>query len=433
VQMSVRRIGIGLWALVLVAFALRIGHCAATRGLGQIGPGGYLEYTVTARRLLMHGTMVSPLPLDDSCTAPSYFMPPGYVGLVAGVYGLFGTETFTSVLILQIINAASSALAAALAFAVARRICGPPAAWIAAVITAINPLLIGHNEKIWDTSVFTLGVILCVWVSARLGAGPMSWKRGLAFGLVLGALALLNPALTIAYPFLVLWPLSRHYGWRIWPIVRGGLAAVCGWLIAVTPWSIRNYIQFGELTYVRGGYLFMLWIGVCPEADASPDAVFRRNSPMSNPDPGLQAKVTGPNSERDFINECGERAKAAIRADPWRLARLVGLRIVDYWAGTVFTHAPPGAGGWPRSRARAAAAVFLSGEVLIAALCLLIRRRITSELRWLVATVLLFSLVYCFTYVMARYRAPSEPIVAVIVAVSIVESARWWAARRHPA
>jgi hypothetical protein len=154
---------------------------------------------------------------------------------------------------------------------------------------------------------------------------------------------------------------------------------------------------------------------------------------MSNPDPELQAQVTGPHGEQVFVKECARRAKAAIRDDPGRLARLVGLRIVDYWAGTLFTHVAPDESGWPRSRPRAAAAVFLSGEVLIAALCLLIRRRINTDLRWLLATVILFSLVYCLTYVMARFRAPSEPIVAVIVAVSFVELARWWSARRHPA
>jgi hypothetical protein len=107
--MSAKRINVSLWTLVLVAFGLRVGYCAVTRGLGQVGEG-YLEYTVTARRLLLHGTMVSPLPLDDSCSAPSYLMPPGYVGLVTAVYWLFGPETFAAVLIVQIINAAASAL-----------------------------------------------------------------------------------------------------------------------------------------------------------------------------------------------------------------------------------------------------------------------------------------------------------------------------------
>ena len=62
--MSAKRINVSLWTLVLVAFGLRVGYCAVTRGLGQVGEG-YLEYTVTARRLLLHGTMVSPLPLDE--------------------------------------------------------------------------------------------------------------------------------------------------------------------------------------------------------------------------------------------------------------------------------------------------------------------------------------------------------------------------------
>ena len=338
--MSSRQAHVCLWSLVVLAFAIRIAYCAAGNDLGHTSyPTEYWghEYIITAERLLEHGTMVSPLPTDDSGSTPSCLMPPGYVGLVAGVYRLFGTNTFAATLILQVINALSTSLAVPVVFLVARRISGPPAAWLAAVIATVNPALIGLTPRIWDTSLFALCAIVCVWVSLRLSSAPTGWRPAFGFGLLLGGVALLNPALTITYPFLVLWSLRGSSGWRLRQVVPGVLASLCGWLVLITPWTVRNYIQFGELTYIRGGLMLQLWLGVCPEADSDGAAVFRRQFPYGNPD--VQARVASI-GEQAFIKECGERAKVAIRADPWRLARLVAIRAVDYWAGTVFTHSP---------------------------------------------------------------------------------------------
>ena len=158
--MSPRQTRIGLWSLVVVALAIRIAYCAAGHGLGHTKPTSYLEYSITARRLLEHGAMVSPLPLDESIRVPSYLMPPAYVGVVAGVYRLFGAGTVTSVLILQIINAVATSLAVPVVFSVARRIGGPPAAWLAAIIATVHPSLFGFTDYIWDTSLFALCVIV---------------------------------------------------------------------------------------------------------------------------------------------------------------------------------------------------------------------------------------------------------------------------------
>jgi len=129
---------------------------------------------------------------------------------------------------------------------------------------------------------------------------------------------------------------------------------------------------------------------------------------------------------RPSLKECGERAKAAIRADPWRLARLVAIRAVDYWAGTVFTHAPAGGSGWPRSAPRAAATLFMSGEVLLIVLCLLTRRRTGTDLRFLLAIVVSFSIIYCLTHVEAKYRVPTEPSIAIIAAALAIDVLRSW-------
>lgn len=404
-----------LIVLVLGAFALRLAYCAATTGLGRALPHEqYREYIIAGQRLAEQGTLVSPLIPEDYGAAPSVLMPPAYAIFVAVVYRILGTETFAATIVLQVINAAATSLAVAFVFSIARRLGGRWTAWAAGGIAAVNPMLFGFTTYMWDTSLFCLGITVSIWISLRLSERRTGlWAWG-GYGFFLGALALLNPSLTIAYPLLVLWPLSRRYGRRLGPMVRPVALTVVGWLIAITPWTVRNYIQFDTLLYVRGGFMLELWLGVCPEADAHGAAVYRRQFPLLNAEVQRQVASTG---EQAYLEECGERARAAIVADPWRFARLVAIRVVDYWAGTVFSHAGPGGSGWPRSTMRAAVTIFLLTEVGVIAVCLLVPGKLDADLRWLLAIVILFSLVYCLTHVQVRFRAPTEPIIAILVAV----------------
>lgn len=412
--------------LVTFAFALRLAFCSATTGLGRSLGAHFQEYILAGQRLLEHGTIVCPMILENSSTTPSALMPPLYVGLVAAVYRVLGTETFAAMLALQLINAAATSLTVALVFLIVSRIGGPTAGWVAAGIATINPTLIGFTTYVWDTSVFSLAVAFTVYLSLRLSERPPGRRGWLGFGLYLGGLALLNPALTITYPFLVLWPLTRSHGWRLKRMLGPVAMILCGWGIAITPWTVRNYVHFGELMYIRCGFAMEVWIGVCPEADAHGAAVYRKQFPLLNPDVQRTLASIG---EQAYIRECGERARAAIAADPWRLVRLTGIRVVDYWAGTIYSHARPGGGGWPGSTARAAVLVFLSAEVLLIVVCLVILRRLDRDLAWLLAIVLTFSFVYCLTHVQVRYRVPTEPIMACLVAVLVTRVCRVWTAR----
>jgi hypothetical protein len=408
------RTAVRLAVLIIFAFGLRIGYCAARGTLGRTPERGYREYVVAGQRLLEYGTLVSPLIVADVDRRPSPLLPPAYAGLVAVVYALCGVETFAATLVLHLINAAATSLTVLLVFHVASSLGGSRSAWTAGIIATVNPTLIGYTDLIWDTSLFTLGAAVSVWISLRLSIGPTLWPRWFSLGLWLGALALLNPALTIAYPFLVLWPLWRTKPSRFRALLSPVAVTVAGWVIAIAPWTIRNYVQFDELMYVRGGFPIELWLGVCPEADAHGAAVYKAQFPLNNDEVQRHVASIG---ERAFIQECDESARAAIAADPRRFIRLILVRIVDYWTGSVFSHAAPDSGGAPTSVFRAGVMYFLIAEAIIVVLALLIHRGPGRDLPWLLAIVICFSVVYCFTHVQVRYRAPTEPVMAILVGV----------------
>lgn len=326
--------------LVVVAFVLRIGYCLVRGTLGHAGPQ-YLEYASSAEGLLTHGTLTSPLITGAVSDQSSALMPPVYAIFVAGVYAIFGVGTFAATLVLQAVNAAATSLAVALVFGVARALASSRVAWLAAFIAAINPIVLGFADYVWDTSLFSLGVITAVWLCVRLSTESERIGRWIGFGFFLGALALLNPALTVAYPILVLWPVVCARGWKLRPIVQATVWAVFGWAIAIAPWTVRNYVQLGELVYVRSGLMLELWVGVCPEADSDGAAVYREQFPLLNDEVQSHIRAVG---EAAYLKECGVQAAAAISAQPWRFVRLSGMRAADYWLGTVFTHARQGYG-----------------------------------------------------------------------------------------
>lgn len=236
---------IWLTALFVVALALRLGYAVlASDPKRNLPPHGYAEYVMAGARLLEYGTLTSPLILEDADHGPSAVMPPGYAALVASVYGLLGTETSAASFVLYAINALATSLCVVCAFFMARELGGEVAAWLAALVVAVNPTLIGFTSFFWDTNLFCLGVALAALLSLRLADKPVGAARWLCFGLYLGALALLNPALTVAYPFLVLWPLTKSHGWRIKPLLRGIALTVLGWILVIAPWTVRNLRPF---------------------------------------------------------------------------------------------------------------------------------------------------------------------------------------------
>lgn len=413
-----------LTSILILAATLRVGAVAAGSGLGHTGRF-YYEYRICAEKLVRFGALTSPLILDRDDDAPSSLMPPGYAVLVAGVYSAMGVDSFAATLVLQLLNVSFGCGTVLLAFGIGRRLSGDRAGLVAAGIAAAHPVLIAHTELIWDTRLFEFLAAVCVWWSVRIAQEGASAAKMLGFGGLLGFVALVNPGLTLCYPVLVLYPLLAGRWNSLGRLSaravagRAGLA-ILGWALVVSPWIARGAVQFGRVEYVRSGLSLQLWLGVCPEVEQGIDRVFKARFPL----PGNEALVArvAEIGEHAFMDECRANAVAAIREDPGRYARLVALRTVDYFLGTVLTHAPRGSGPLPKSKVRLAGTVFLSVELLALVVLFVVRRPIPPAVWMLGLCLILFSLVYLFTQVQIRYRAPME--IAAVVMIGVLVSPR---------
>ena len=404
--------------IVFLALVIRVGYCAWTHRGPYAFAIDYREYIITAQRLLEHRAFLSPLVSDASRAEPSALMPPLYTIWVASIYALFGVESRESILVLELANAVALALACGLVFKIAELLSGRRAAWTAGLIAALNPALIGHTNYIWDTSFFALTVTLSVWISLWLRERPFSLLSFFGVGIWLGIVALLNPALTLAYPLLVLLPLWRFIHRARRDLVLGVGACVVGWMIAIGPWTIRNFVQLGELHYVRSGLMTEVWLGATPEAEQAGADVFRKHFALKNPEVARHVAAVG---EQNYIRECGAFARRAIAEDPIRFAKLVLMKTVDFWFGTVLTHASPQQKVIPATRQRKLIMLVFTVEVALLFFAVM-RGWFTRTELWLLGVVVVFSCVYSLTHVQVRFRVPIEPVIAVLAGIAIVRA-----------
>jgi hypothetical protein len=239
--------------------------------------------------------------------------------------------------------------------------------------------------------------------------------------------ALLNPALTPVYPLLVLLPLWRRdsYGHRQW--ILGVGASMMGWMIAIAPWTVRNYIQLGGLHYIRSGFMLEVWLGATPEADEAGGSVFRSHFPLKNPEVARHVSEVG---ERKYIQERGELARRALADDPIRFGKLVLMRTADFWFGTVLTHASPQQKIIPAMRQRQLVTFVFTVEIIIVVFAFL-RGRFTRTEIWLLTMIVIFSAVYSITHVQVRYRVPIEPVIAVLAGIAVVRGGSQVMDRTH--
>ena len=171
-----------LAVLMICSFGLRLAFCAERSGLGQPLGRYYPEYTIQAGQLLATGTFVCPFIEEGSSDEPSALLPPLYTLLVAGIYYVFGLETFGATLVLQLINAAATSVVTGLVFLIALRLAGIGAGLLAGILATVHPLLITYTHIVWETNLSALCAAITLWMAVRLADRRCHFVHWLLYG-----------------------------------------------------------------------------------------------------------------------------------------------------------------------------------------------------------------------------------------------------------
>ncbi len=224
-------------AIMLVALLVRTAVVLADDGYRPANDS--FQYDDIARSIAAgDGYPPSALLLQGGPTA---FRGPAYPFVLGGVYALSGDSVSAG----RLAGAALGALTVLLVYLVASRIWSRRVGLVAAGMTAVFPPLVLLSRELLSESLFLvlmLAAVLCV-LAFRASGGAARWAvaAGAACGL---AVLTRNVGVVLILPVaLGVWTLRPLLGGRA--LLAPLLVALCAALV-VTPWAIRNAVEFGR-------------------------------------------------------------------------------------------------------------------------------------------------------------------------------------------
>lgn len=197
---------------------------------------------------------------------PTVFIMPAYPAMVAGFMHVFGDGHRLE----QRVRAFQAVLVTAalwLLFLIGRRMTSDAGAALGVVIAALYPPLWVMSNFILTEALFLFALLLLVLATFRAAEAPGT-RSALLLGLAWAATVYVRP--TVA-----LWPgvvFLLFLGWRILPaaqMLRLGAVVAVAFVLAMSPWWLRNYAATGEFVPLTRSSGNPLWLGTYPDGTPS--------------------------------------------------------------------------------------------------------------------------------------------------------------------
>ena len=346
---------------------------------------------------------------------PSAWKTPGYPLFVGIIYAVGGKNP-DAVMLLQVLFLGP--LTIALTWLLGRRLFGAKVGTAAAFVAALHPFVWQYEARLFAEALatpLTLGILLLV-----LDRRP-SMRQVVAAGALSGALILVKPSalhiLAAVVPAILI-----GWGWRAG--LRRAAIAVAACLLVIAPWTIRNYSEYDSFLplSVQDAGIYGVFNDEAAHDDEHPWAwrlLTKRDEPLFDPANALPDDELRAELRDNALEYIEDHPSSVPKALFWNgLTRFWDLREPDAalnevqfqgrsrtltWIGLViwWVLLPLGLFGLWRARRRLGLAVPLAAMFLLAT----------------------------FVYIGnsgTRYRAPFEPVFAVLACSAVVP----WTGRR---
>ena len=335
-------------------------------------------------------------------TGPTAFIAPGYPTLVAGIFAVFGIDSFLSAVVIMCMQIALALFTIGLIMHVARMIFNQRTATVAGAFWAVSAPLLFIPEIFWETSFSACSLIGAIALALKIRQNP-TLRAWIGLGACCAVMALINPAL--------LFSLLAIFGWLAWQTrTQSRKAPLLGLLTLVLvflPWPIRNAYRFHAFIPLRSTVGFELWMGNRPGANGRLDQTI---FPMFNK---LELASYVEKGEVAYVRGKSDAAWAFIKSHPGWFAEMTVRRIVRFWIGTGNADTSP---------------VFPVHALLttcfgFAGLTLAWRRGQHQFVALMVLPLLLFPVPYYVTHAEFRYRLNIDPLLTVVAAYAVTRIA----------
>jgi len=331
-------------------------------------------------------------------TGPTAWEPPVYPFFMAGVFKVFGVYTKLSAFVLLAVNSFFSALTCVPVFFIARRSFGLKLAKWCAWTWSLFPYAMYWAVKwLWETSITMFVVAALVLWAMRLAEGRRV-SEWVGWGALWGVGALMNPSILSLLPFIglwIVWQLARSR--KPW-ILQAAVAAIVFWA-CITPWLIRNYETFHQPVFLRTNFGAEFRMGNGPGANGTWMSFIH---PTHNVLEFARYQQMG---EIAYVKMRKQEALAWIKANPGQFAKVTIARVVYYW-----TSVP-----WGTAIMLPKNALTLASSITAFWGLFLMRKQRRPGWALFAIAMFVYPLVYYFVFPHPRYRAPIEPLMAILI------------------
>lgn len=400
----------GVAALALRLFLLVVRHFAQSRyhlDLQIIGQeAAFIAWSIASGK-----GFANPFPHYEAATA---WLAPVFPALWSIGYKIFDSQTSSAAVYFgQIMNSVFSALTCWPVFWLGKRLFGEKIASVAAWSWALLPLAILFPlEWTWDQSLsaLILAALLCATYKMRDAASDSAAWSG--YGLLWGFAALVNPALCAVLPFLLVW-LAFSRKQLAAPALRPLARSAALFLLAILPWTARNYFVLDGFVFIKSNFGVELWLGNNPDVPRN-NVYANELNPMTNRVELLRLALAG---EPGYTRARQRVAIAFIRQNPGTFCRLVLRRVLDTWTAWYDAHLDKWILALHLSRGWIA---FCSIFSLLSAVGLVLALRADfAGVLPIAMCVLVFPVPYYITHSSLRYRHPIDPLLTIFAVFAV--------------
>lgn len=385
-----------------------------------LGRGNNFLYALFGFSLLVR--LAYALPLPDSKISPDAgdwiqtawsiaqgngfsgsWRPPGYAFFLAGIFVLFGK----SIAAARTANALLGALTCLLTYKTGKRIFSENTGRIAGVLTGFYPYFIAYTGDLLSETFLIFMLALAIYMLVVTAERP-TWKNMAVSGVLVGLAGLTK---SVVLPFFML-----ACAWLWWQTgkFRTGLMVGVFTLLAIAPWTLRNYYHYDK-AYVMpvNTPWYSLYGAFCDEAlqrqrfeDSDAPLTDAVNSQAFPKDWEYASGLPLP--ERDKF--CKDKVFTWVQAHPAEFRYLLYKRLLYFWRLY-----PSMAYKWQKYAAMATSGIFIP-------LCLVgivLSRRKFKKTSLLIALFAAYTAVHLFFAVTLRYRVPIDPYIIMFAAYAL--------------
>lgn len=341
---------------------------------------------------------------------PSAWMAPLYPFVLSLLFRVFGNYTVSSAVTALVIQSIVSSLTVVPLYFVGKRLFGQEVGIISSLLWAFHPGAINYAaRRIWSSSFTALGLVLIVLLCLRLRDRSSRVLECFLCGLAMALTALTNPVVLAFVPFALLWLAWNSGKDRKTAIGQAGVITIT-MIVALIPWTVRNYFVFHQFVFIKGTSGLNLWQGNNPYVVKVGAGIYPEQYL-----PEEKVAYLSSLNEAEYGDVLQKEALDFIVNNPDRLIHYILKRIYLFW--TIGFQDTNWSGG--RTNLLAFSATFWGLGILT------ILGVVLSWKRWRETTLLLllfitFPVPYYLTIVDTyRYRFPIEGLMLVFVAYSI--------------